>query len=617
MANEIVSFQFSILEGSAGGTPVYIEIHTVFTNDFGLANLEIGNGNVVSGVFADIEWGLHNHFLKVEMDESGGSTYQYMGTSQLLSVPYALYSATSGDAGATEIDELSDGRTPGVSTYLGEMAGISDLNTGTDGRNVGIGYKSLNGNTVGEFNTASGFFSLVWNNGGNYNTAFGYRPLANNNNGNYNVAVGAYADSYNIDGNYNTILGGSAGRYGAGHTKSGSVFIGYQAGYFENTSNKLYIENSNSDTPLIYGDFENDTLRINGTLDVNNAYQFPTSDGSSGQVLSTNGSGIVTWVSGGTGGGANQIDDLIDGKTGGYSVFLGSGAGYNDDGTSNRNVGVGNDALGSNINGAFNTAYGYRALTENISGNSNVAMGYRALQNNTDGDYNIVLGGYADSYNQQGSNNTIIGYSAGRGGNTYHSKSGNIFIGYRAGYNELSSNKLYIENSDSDYPLVYGDFNTNLLRIHGTLDINDNYQFPTSDGSSGQVLTTNGNGTVGWATVGSGGGATQINDLVDAKTDIYSIFLGSGAGFFDDGSNGNVAVGIDAQKLSVDGAYNTSIGYKSLYANTGTHNTANGYKSLWNNTTGGNNTAFGSTSGYSNTTGGWNTAIGGDANANN
>jgi len=617
MANEIVSFQFSILEGSAGGTPVYIEIHTVFTNDFGLANLEIGNGNVVSGVFADIEWGLHNHFLKVEMDESGGSTYQYMGTSQLLSVPYALYSATSGDAGATEIDELSDGRTPGVSTYLGEMAGISDLNTGTDGRNVGIGYKSLNGNTVGEFNTASGFFSLVWNNGGNYNTAFGYRPLANNNNGNYNVAVGAYADSYNIDGNYNTILGGSAGRYGAGHTKSGSVFIGYQAGYFENTSNKLYIENSNSDTPLIYGDFENDTLRINGTLDVNNAYQFPTSDGSSGQVLSTNGSGIVTWVSGGTGGGANQIDDLIDGKTGGYSVFLGSGAGYNDDGTSNRNVGVGNDALGSNINGAFNTAYGYRALTENISGNSNVAMGYRALQNNTDGDYNIVLGGYADSYNQQGSNNTIIGYSAGRGGNTYHSKSGNIFIGYRAGYNELSSNKLYIENSDSDYPLVYGDFNTNLLRIHGTLDINDNYQFPTSDGSSGQVLTTNGNGTVGWATVGSGGGATQINDLVDAKTDIYSIFLGSGAGFFDDGSNGNVAVGIVAQKLSVDGAYNTSIGYKSLYANTGTHNTANGYKSLWNNTTGGNNTAFGSTSGYSNTTGGWNTAIGGDANANN
>ena len=88
-----VGFRMSILEGSAGGSPVYIETHVVATNSFGVADMVIGEGSVVSGTFTDIPWGEESLFLKVEVDPAGGSAYEYVGTSQLISVPYALYSA--------------------------------------------------------------------------------------------------------------------------------------------------------------------------------------------------------------------------------------------------------------------------------------------------------------------------------------------------------------------------------------------------------------------------------------------------------------------------------------------------------------------------------------------
>ncbi len=97
LANQNVSFQISILEGSTSGTAVYVETHDTITNEFGLVNLEIGNGVVVSGVFEEVDWGDGLYFLQIEMDETGGTTYQLMGTSQLLSVPYSLYSESTGD----------------------------------------------------------------------------------------------------------------------------------------------------------------------------------------------------------------------------------------------------------------------------------------------------------------------------------------------------------------------------------------------------------------------------------------------------------------------------------------------------------------------------------------
>ncbi len=95
VANQIVSIKISILAGSETGTSVYSEVHTGATNQYGLITLNIGKGTIVSGVFSSIDWRLDDYFLKLEIDITGGTNFQFMGTSQLLSVPYSLHSKTS------------------------------------------------------------------------------------------------------------------------------------------------------------------------------------------------------------------------------------------------------------------------------------------------------------------------------------------------------------------------------------------------------------------------------------------------------------------------------------------------------------------------------------------
>lgn len=88
--NQNISLRFSIINGSNANIE-YQEDWTVQTNDFGLFNVEIGGGFAVQGWFSGIDWGATTYGLKVEMDPSGGTNFQEMGVSQLLSVPYALY----------------------------------------------------------------------------------------------------------------------------------------------------------------------------------------------------------------------------------------------------------------------------------------------------------------------------------------------------------------------------------------------------------------------------------------------------------------------------------------------------------------------------------------------
>jgi len=97
LANQNVSFRISILQGSTSGPSVYTETQTATTNQFGLANLNIGMGTLVSGNFSTISWGGNTYFVKMEFDPTGASSFILMGTSQLLSVPYALYSENTGD----------------------------------------------------------------------------------------------------------------------------------------------------------------------------------------------------------------------------------------------------------------------------------------------------------------------------------------------------------------------------------------------------------------------------------------------------------------------------------------------------------------------------------------
>jgi hypothetical protein len=95
--NQAVGLRMTIHQGSIGGTTVYSETFAPTTNTYGLVNLEIGNGTVVSGTFANIDWSAGPYFMETAVDVTGGTNYSVMGTSQLMSVPYALYAKTSGN----------------------------------------------------------------------------------------------------------------------------------------------------------------------------------------------------------------------------------------------------------------------------------------------------------------------------------------------------------------------------------------------------------------------------------------------------------------------------------------------------------------------------------------
>ena len=102
--NQAVGMQIEILQGGIGGTVVYTESFAPTTNTYGLVNLEIGTGTT-SDDFTSIDWANDTYFIRTSLDVTGGSSYAVMGTSQLVSVPYALHAKTAGSA---LIDNVND-----------------------------------------------------------------------------------------------------------------------------------------------------------------------------------------------------------------------------------------------------------------------------------------------------------------------------------------------------------------------------------------------------------------------------------------------------------------------------------------------------------------------------
>lgn len=124
VANQSVGIKISILQGSANGAAVYAEAHSPLTNANGLATLEIGGGTVLSGNFANINWANGPYFVKTETDLNGGSNYTITSTTQLLSVPYALYANNT----SSSVSALGDTLFIGNQAYV--IPGISAANNG-------------------------------------------------------------------------------------------------------------------------------------------------------------------------------------------------------------------------------------------------------------------------------------------------------------------------------------------------------------------------------------------------------------------------------------------------------------------------------------------------------
>jgi len=97
IVNSPIGIKVSILKDSAEGNEVYAESHLIESNATGIFNLSVGNGNAIIGNFGNISWGSERYFIKTAIDISGNTNYEYAGTVELLSVPYALFALEAGN----------------------------------------------------------------------------------------------------------------------------------------------------------------------------------------------------------------------------------------------------------------------------------------------------------------------------------------------------------------------------------------------------------------------------------------------------------------------------------------------------------------------------------------
>lgn len=361
----------------------------------------------------------------------------------------------------------------------------------------------------------------------------------------------------------------------------------------------------------LYEDTDNGTNYVSfkapDTIASNVTWTLPSADGTSSQVLSTNGTGTLSWatVSGGGSAATPTALGTVYGSMSSSSTNTGSG--YNSMAaitSGSANTGVGLNALAQTTSGANNAAGGAYALWNNTTGGSNSAFGMGALQSNTTGTGSTAVGyqaGYSATTNGY---NTVIGYQAGYSLTTGSGNNECVFVGVYAGYTTSSG---YYNNGFGNYALRYN--TTGLYNVAiGTsaLQANTTASHNTAVGYEAAKTNTTGQVTaVGWR-------ALQGNTTGTANTAMGGRD-GSGYGTLHSNTTGsyNTAVGDAALALNTTASNNVAVGYQALYSNTtGTPNVAVGHSALYANTTGNYNTSVGHDALRSNTTGNRNTCLG-------
>lgn len=476
-ANETVTLDIAILQGSANGTTVYSETHEPTTNGAGLVTLEIGGGSSGDS-FSAIDWSDGPWFMEVSVDGTE------MGTSQLLSVPFAKYADKAGNAFSGHYDDLVD-----------RPKYISDLKLVASERSI---------RRVGEPEEPD------------------------------DAATKAYVDTSSLGG---WSLTGNTG------IDPSSQFLG-----------------TLDDRPLVFK--VNDTERMR--LDISGSLVFPNSGGS-------------VFI----GSGAGENDDLADNQ----NIFIGDSTGYTNTGGSG-NVGIGYGVMYANTYGYSNTAVGYQSLYSNTGGDFNTAHGYEALYANTTGGANTSVGYRSLNNNEDGGSNTAIGYRTlhGNTSGSYNTAGGSLALldnttgnnntafGYRAAQNNTTGTANVAIGNRSLYHATTQDDN---------IAIGDSALFNNGSGSPGH-------------------GQGDRNIAIGTEA-LYKNTLGWG----------NIGIGIASLHLNTTGLNNTSMGNYSMQSNDdGTSNTAMGVDALRGNQTGSSNTAVGSRALTHNETGDYNTAVG-------
>ena len=388
LKNQDVSIQFSVLQTSISGTSVYQEDHKLTTNSNGLVSVYMGIGAVSSGDFSTIDWSDGTYFLKTEIDPTGGSNYTIISTTELVSVPYAVYAnkaefADSLTGGVNETDPIFDGSVAkGISTtdtayWNDKLDSYSETDPVFDA-SVAKGITAVD--------TAS------WN-----SKLDGYTetdPLFD-----ASVAKGVTAvDTAYWNGKFDTT----------------SIIAIANGGTGSSTQNFVDL----TTVQMVAGDktFSSD-IKVNGiTVGIGGGAD-STNIATGRRALSSNTTGIRNTANGfealisnttGNNNTANGYYSLISNTTGSYNTAIGPAALYSNT-VGTRNIATGYRALFANTTGFDNTANGSRALYSNTTGYQNTANGAYALKRNTTGEWNAANGIDALYYNTTGSGNTAMG----------------------------------------------------------------------------------------------------------------------------------------------------------------------------------------------------------------
>ena len=403
--------------------------------------------------------------VKVFIDDKlkaagGGFTVGRLGTGKAAGDDYfivnpgdvqVLLPSTTNKAagGGFTVGRLGTGKASGTDSYLSVTP---------DSTRIYTSEKSDKGFAVGRLNTALGaqnFLNLTPN-----NYFIGHQSGMSNTTGLYNLFLGYQSGFSNKTGNSNTFLG-----YKSGYSNisgSNNVFLGsYSAYSFALGINNVFIgdsagfQSSGADYNVFIGEGAG---KGNTSGDYNTliGYQAGYHTGGSSYTTAIGyqaGYSLSDWQAG-------TYIGFEAGKfnTGRTNVFIGSDAGRSFT-TGQDNVCVGKGAGGSNdspfveATGARNVFLGwYAGYKCGAAATDNVIVGAQGFTNSITGNRNVLLGSYA--------------------GNASAAGSGNVFIGYNAGMNETNSNKLYIDNSSTTTPLIYGDFAAKTLNLNGKVGVN-------------------------------------------------------------------------------------------------------------------------------------------------
>jgi hypothetical protein len=562
VSNQAIQLRISLLDVSATGTVVYQERHTTTTNQFGLYTVAIGTGTVLSGNFSAINWSLNDKYIKTELSTNSGVTFSLLGTTQLLSVPYALYAA-SGNPGPQGPVGPTGGTGPQGPQGPTGATGPQGIN-GATGPQGPVGASGANGlNQVVKTTTEPAGVNCS---AGGVKVEFG---LDANNNGILDVSeINATLTKYICNGTSGSYTAGS-GVSIAGSTISVQNLAGDATGPISsNTVTKIQNKNVSAASPNT-----NDILKWNGTV------WAPTADSNSIN-WSLNGNAVDTSKFLGTTNNTPlkfKVNNIIAGQISSNNTSIGyNSLKYNTTGIANASFG--DYSLQNNTTGSFNTAIGHYAMINNTSGTGNVSIGISSLYFNSTGFANVSIGNNSLSQNTTGYSNVALGTQALQS-NT---------IGY---YNVGVGLNALLNNTTGNFNIGIG----NALRKNQTGFQN------IAIGAWALDSLLNGNFNI----------AIGVDALHGNQNSEQNIAIGDHAMAYSDTGSHNTAIGSSALQNSKYGTSNVAVGSHAMDTNfNGSWNVAVGLNSLIKNRLGNFNVSLGSSAMNANKTGNGNVSIG-------